>query len=82
MHWAAILVWLQGPCVEAGHPGTGFGLFGFGLFYTARREPLVAPAPPGPILRARTEEGFGFGFYTAQDPLVFVVVAVSSSSDS
>ena len=55
MHWAAILVWLQGPCVEAGHPGTGFGLFGFGLFYTARREPLVAPAPPGPILRARTE---------------------------
>ena len=57
MHWAAILVWLQGPCVEAGHPGTGFGLFGFG-FYTTRREsrdPLVGPAPPGPIRRARTE---------------------------
>jgi hypothetical protein len=29
-------------------PGFGFG------FYTAR-DPLVAPAPPGPIRRARTE---------------------------
>ena len=33
-------------------PLAGFG-FGFG-FYTAR-DPLVAPAPPGPIRRARTE---------------------------
>ena len=34
--------------------GVGFG-FGFGFgFYTAR-DPLVAPAPPGPIRRARTQ---------------------------
>ena len=33
-------------------PLAGFG-FGFG-FYTAR-DPLVAPAPPGPIRWARTE---------------------------
>ncbi len=40
MHWAAILVWLQGPCVEAGHPGTGFGLFGFGfVLHGAARAP-------------------------------------------
>ena len=54
MHWAAILVWLQGPCLGHDHGanmGTGFG-FGF---YTARRDPLVAPAPPRPIRRARTE---------------------------
>ena len=32
MHWAAILVWLQGPCLGlAGHPEQGFGLFGFGF---------------------------------------------------
>ena len=46
MHWAAILVWLQGPCVEAGHPGTGFGLFGFG-FYTARRSRSSGTHPSG-----------------------------------
>ena len=40
MHWAAILVWLQGPCLGlAGHP-EGFGLFGFGFaLHGAARPP-------------------------------------------
>ena len=59
MHWAAILVWLQGPCLghgQYGHNnnicpgpragGTGFGLFGLG-FYTVRRSRSSGTHPSG-----------------------------------
>ena len=53
MHWAAILVWLQGPCLGlAGHPEQGFGLFGFGFaLHGAARAPSRSRSsgthPPG-----------------------------------
>ena len=49
MHWAAILVWLQGSCLGHGqYMGTGFGLFGFGFgFYTARRSRSSGTHPSG-----------------------------------
>ncbi len=52
MHWAAILVWLQGPFL--GHGAIWIEVrirVRVRVLHGESRDPLVAPAPPGLIAR-------------------------------